>query len=95
MADAAANTEQTAEKSKATRVGVVASNKMDKTAVVVINRRIKHPLYKKYIKRSKKLYVHDAENTLNIGDTVEVSEITRPLSKKKRWKLERVIERAK
>lgn len=78
-----------------TRVGKVESDKMDKTIVVVIERLIKHRLYKKYIRRSKKLYVHDVRNDAHIGDTVEVAEMTRPLSKLKRWRLVRVIERAK
>lgn len=78
-----------------TRVGVVTSNKMDKTLVVTVDRLIKHRLYKKYIRRRKKLYVHDVENTANIGDRVEVAEMTRPLSKLKRWRLVRVVERAK
>ncbi len=78
-----------------TRVGKVVSNKMDKTCVVTIERQVKHPLYKKYIRRSKKLYVHDETNQAGIGDTVEVAEMTRPLSKLKRWRLVRVIEKAK
>jgi len=77
------------------RVGFVSSNKMDKTIIVNIDRLIKHRLYKKYIRRRKKLYVHDVENTANIGDKVEVAEMTRPLSKTKRWRLVRVLERAK
>jgi small subunit ribosomal protein S17 len=77
------------------RVGKVTSDKMNKTVVVSIDRLVKHPLYKKYIRRSKKLYVHDEQNTAKIGDTVEVAEVTRPLSKLKRWRLVRVVERAK
>jgi small subunit ribosomal protein S17 len=68
---------------------------MNKTCVVAIERMVKHPLYKKYIRRTKKLYVHDEANTTGIGDTVEVAEMTRPLSKLKRWRLVRVIEKAK
>ncbi len=75
------------------RVGVVVSNKMNQTAVVEITRRVKHPIYKKYIKRSKKFHVHDANNELNIGDRVQIEE-TRPLSKTKRWRLKSVVERA-
>lgn len=78
-----------------TRVGRVSSNKMDKSIVVTIDRLVKHPLYKKFIRRRKKLYVHDEQNLAGIGDTVEVAEMTRPLSKTKRWRLVRVIERAK
>lgn len=75
------------------RVGVVVSNKMNQTAVVEITRRVRHPVYKKYIKRSKKFHVHDANNELNIGDRVQIEE-TRPLSKTKRWRLKSVVEKA-
>ena len=77
-----------------TRVGKVVSNKMEKTIVVAIADNVRHPLYKKIIKRTIKLKAHDEENTCNIGDTVEIME-TRPLSKDKRWRLVNVIERAK
>lgn len=77
-----------------TRVGKVTSNKMDKTIVVAIEDHVKHPLYKKIVKRTYKLKAHDEENTCNIGDTVKVME-TRPLSKDKRWRLVEVVERAK
>lgn len=77
-----------------TRVGRVVSNKMDKTIVVAIEDNVRHPLYKKIIKRTIKLKAHDAENTCNIGDKVEVME-TRPISKDKRWRLVNVLERAK
>ena len=77
------------------RMGKVTSDGMNKTIVVTVDRLVKHRLYKKYIRRRKKLYVHDAENTANVGDTVEVAELTRPLSKMKRWRLVRVLERAK
>lgn len=77
------------------RTGTVASSKMDKTLVVIVDRLVKHPLYHKYIRRRKKLYVHDEANTAGAGDKVEVAEMTRPLSKLKRWRLVRVIERAK
>ena len=77
-----------------TRVGKVTSNKMDKTIVVAIEAHVKHPLYKKIVKRTYKLKAHDEENTCNIGDTVKVME-TRPLSKDKRWRLVEVVERAK
>ena len=73
-----------------TRVGKVTSNKMDKTIVVAIEDHVKHPLYKKIVKRTYKLKAHDEENTCNIGDTVKVME-TRPLSKDKRWRLVEVI----
>jgi small subunit ribosomal protein S17 len=77
-----------------TRVGKVVSNKMDKTIVVAVENRVKHPLYKKIVTRTYKLKAHDAENICNEGDTVKVME-TRPLSKDKRWRLVEVIERAK
>ena len=77
-----------------TRVGKVTSNKMDKTIVVAIEDHVKHPLYKKIVKRTYKLKAHDEENTCNIGDTVKVME-TRPISKDKRWRLVEVVARAK
>ena len=77
-----------------TRVGKVVSNKMDKTIVVAIEDHVKHPLYKKIVKRTYKLKAHDEENTCNIGDTLKVME-TRPLSKDKRWRLVEVVERVK
>ena len=75
------------------RVGRVLSNKMDKTIVVSVDRRVKHPLYGRYIKRSTKLMAHDGENTCQTGDIVRVVE-TRPLSKQKRWRVVEVVERA-
>lgn len=77
-----------------TRVGKVVSNKMDKTIVVAIVDNVRHPLYKKIIKRTVKLKAHDENNACNIGDRVEVME-TRPISKDKRWRLVQVIEKAK
>ena len=77
-----------------TRVGKVVSNKMDKTIVVAIEDNVRHPLYKKIIKRTVKLKAHDENNVCNIGDRVSVVE-TRPLSKDKRWRLVEVIEKAK
>ena len=77
-----------------TRVGKVVSSKMDKTIVVAIQDNVKHPLYKKIIKRTIKLKAHDEQNICNIGDRVEIME-TRPLSKDKRWRLVEVIEKAK
>ncbi|MDY2726179.1 MULTISPECIES: 30S ribosomal protein S17 [Anaerostipes] len=77
-----------------TRVGRVISDKMDKTIVVAIEDNVKHPLYKKIVKRTYKLKAHDENNECNIGDRVKVME-TRPLSKDKRWRLVEVIERAK
>ena len=77
-----------------TRVGKVVSDKMDKTIVVAIEDNVKHPLYKKIVKRTHKLKAHDENNECNIGDRVKVME-TRPLSKDKRWRLVEIIERAK
>ena len=77
-----------------TRIGQVVSDKMDKTIVVAIEDSVHHPLYKKTMKRTLKLKAHDENNECGIGDTVEVME-TRPLSKDKRWRLVRVIEKAK
>ena len=76
------------------RVGKVVSNKMDKTIVVAIEDRVKHPLYQKIVDRTYKLKAHDENNDANIGDRVRVME-TRPLSKDKRWRLVEIIERAK
>ena len=72
--------------------GVVVSDKMEKTVVVLVNRVIKHPVYKKYIKRRAKFMAHDEQNSARMGDTVEIIE-TRPLSKFKRWRLTRIVER--
>ncbi|MBO4476806.1 MAG: 30S ribosomal protein S17 [Lachnospiraceae bacterium] len=77
-----------------TRTGKVVSNKMDKTIVVAVEDNVKHPLYKKIVKRTYKLKAHDEENACGIGDTVKVME-TRPLSKDKRWRLVEIIEKAK
>ncbi|MCD7741602.1 MAG: 30S ribosomal protein S17 [Ruminococcus sp.] len=77
-----------------TRVGMVVSDKMDKTIVVAIEENVAHPLYKKIIKRTTKLKAHDENNECKIGDKVEVME-TRPLSKDKRWRLVKVLEQAK
>ena len=77
-----------------TRVGKVVSNKMDKTIVVAIEDHVKHPLYKKIVKRTYKLKAHVENNECNIGDTVKVME-TRPLSKDKRWRLVEIVEKVK
>ncbi len=77
-----------------TRVGRVISNKMDKTIVVAVEDHVKHPLYKKIVKKTYKLKAHDEQNVCNEGDTVRVME-TRPLSKDKRWRLVEIIEKAK
>ena len=76
------------------RVGIVVSDKMDKTIVVAIEDHVKHPIYGKIVKRTSKIHAHDANNECGVGDTVEVME-TRPLSKTKRWRLVQIIEKAK
>ena len=76
------------------RIGVVASNKMDKSIVVRIERKVKHALYGKFVKQTSRFVAHDEENTCNEGDTVKIME-TRPLSKSKNWRLVEIIERAK
>ncbi len=76
------------------RVGIVVSNKMQKSITVKIERSLEHPLYGKYMKRSKKLVAHDEKNESGIGDKVRIAE-TRPLSKTKRWRLVEIIEKAK
>ena len=87
-----ANTEQVV--NRRTLVGKVVSDASDKTVVVLVERRVPHKLYKKYITRSKKYHAHDAANEARIGDTVRISE-TRPLSKLKRWRLVEIVEKAK
>jgi len=77
-----------------TRQGKVVSNKMEKTITVTIERKVPHPVYKKYFKKTTKLMAHDEKNECNIGDVVKIME-TRPLSKIKRWRLIEVVEKAK
>ena len=76
-----------------TKVGVVVSNKMNKTVVVRVENLVQHPGYQKYIKRTNKFLAHNEENSLNVGDRVVIEE-TRPLSKRKRWKVSEVLEKA-
>ena len=76
------------------RIGVVTSNKMEKSIVVIVERKVKHPLYGKFVKKATKFIVHDQENTCNEGDKVKIME-TRPLSKNKNWRLVEILERAK
>jgi small subunit ribosomal protein S17 len=76
------------------RLGLVVSNKMDKTIVVEIQRRVQHPLYGKVVLRSERFKAHDEENQCDVGDTVEIME-TRPLSREKRWRLTRIVEKVK
>jgi small subunit ribosomal protein S17 len=75
------------------REGVVVSNAMNKTVVVTVSRLVKHPQYKKYVKRRKRFKAHDENNECNVGDRVAIAE-TRPLSKDKRWRVQKVLERA-
>ena len=77
-----------------TRVGIVVSDKMDKTIVVAIKTKVRHPLYGKMVNRTRKFKAHDEENACGIGDTVRIME-TRPISKDKRWRLVEIIEKAK
>ena len=92
MSESAATTpERSARK---VREGIVTSDKMDRTAVVTVTERVRHIRYNKTVQRSKKLYVHDETNDLNVGDRVRVME-TRPLSKLKRWRLVEVVEHAR
>jgi small subunit ribosomal protein S17 len=92
MADESA--EQESRNARKVREGVVVSNKMDKTVVVAVIERVRHPRYAKFVQRTKKLYVHDEGGEANVGDRVRVME-TRPLSKLKRWRVVEVLERAR
>jgi small subunit ribosomal protein S17 len=76
------------------RIGIVVSNKMDKSIAVNVERQLKHPMYGKFVRKSKRFIAHDEKNECNIGDTVRIME-TRPLSKNKNWRLVEIIERAK
>ena len=76
------------------RVGIVTSDKMDKSRVVAVERQLKHPVYKKFIKKTKKFMIHDENNESHVGDIVRMME-TRPLSARKRWRLVEIVERAK
>lgn len=77
-----------------TRTGVIVSNKMDKTVTVDVERKLRHPIYGKFVKKNKKFVAHDEKNDCNEGDTVRIME-TRPLSKRKRWRVVEILERAK
>jgi small subunit ribosomal protein S17 len=94
MADETAETTAAPRGARKLREGVVISNKMDKTAVVAVIERVRHPRYAKFVQRTKRLYVHDENNDVRPGDRVRVME-TRPLSKLKRWRIVEVLERAK
>jgi len=95
MAELARNQNAAVERnSRKTRVGMVVSDKMQKTVVVSIERRVQHPVYGKMVRRTKKLKAHDEQNEAKTGDTVRIME-TRPLSKDKRWRVVEIIERAR
>ena len=79
---------------RATKIGLVVSNKMNKTIVVQVIMKKAHPLYRRVVAKAKKFYAHDEQNTARVGDTVEIEE-TRPMSRLKRWKLKNIIQRAK
>ncbi len=86
--------EDTPRNTRRERVGVVTSDSMDKSIVVIVKRKVKHPIYGKFVNKSSKFMAHDEENTANTGDTVKISE-SRPISKNKKWRLVEIIERAK
>ena len=86
--------EQAERNARKVRVGLVVSDKMDKTITVAIERQVKHPIYGKFVKKTTKLKAHDETNDANAGDTVRIQE-TRPLSKTKRWRLVEIVERAR
>jgi small subunit ribosomal protein S17 len=86
--------ENTARNLRKERIGIVVSDKMDKTITVSVERKVKHPMYGKFVKMTKKFHAHDEKNDCGIGDTVRIME-TRPLSKLKNWRLVEIIERAK
>ena len=88
------NEKATERNARKTRTGLVVSDKMDKTVVVAIERRVPHPIYGKMITRTKRLKAHDEENSAKVGDTVRIVE-TRPLSKDKRWRVVEIVERAR
>ncbi|HYW32540.1 MAG TPA: 30S ribosomal protein S17 [Gemmatimonas sp.] len=92
--DAASSAEELDRTARKTRIGQVVSDKMDKTVVVRIDRRMPHPTYGKMVTRTARLKAHDEENSAKLGDTVRIME-TRPLSKDKRWRLVEIVERAR
>jgi small subunit ribosomal protein S17 len=92
--EAVANTNSVDRNLRKTRIGVVSSNKMDKTITVNVERKVKHPLYGKFVKKTTKFHAHDEKNECSIGDTVKIME-ARPLSKTKRWRLVEIVEKVK
>lgn len=93
MSEQMVETSDSARRSKAL-VGRVISDKMNKTITVLVERRVKHPLYKKYVRRNSKFHVHDESNECRLGDTVSIKQC-RPLSKTKAWRLQEILERAR
>ncbi len=87
------NTEKVKKALRRTLIGTVTSNKMDKTVVVMVNRRFQHPIYGKFIQRRKKYMAHDPQNACNLGDKVLIEE-SRPISRRKRWMVKEILERA-
>lgn len=85
---------ETTRNTRRERIGVVVSNSMEKSIVITVKQKVKHPIYGKFVNKTTRFMAHDEENTCNVGDTVKISE-TRPLSKNKRWRLIEIIERAK
>ena len=85
---------ETTRNTRRERVGVVVSNSMEKSIVITVKQKVKHPIYGKFVNKTSRFMAHDQENSCNVGDTVKISE-TRPLSKSKRWRLVEIIERAK
>ena len=94
MAEIQENAQTVNRNSRKTRIGTVVSDKMDKTVVVSIERRVQHPVYGKMVRRTRRLKAHDEKNDAKTGDTVRIME-TRPLSKDKRWRLVEIVERAR
>ena len=92
--EATTTTNSVVRKLRKTRIGVVSSNKMDKTITVAVERKVKHPIYGKFVKKTTKFHAHDEKGECTIGDVVKIME-TRPLSKTKRWRLVEIVEKAK
>ena len=85
---------ETTRNTRRERIGVVVSNSMEKSIVITVRQKVKHPIYGKFVNKTTRFMAHDEENSCNVGDTVKISE-TRPLSKNKRWRVVEIIERAK
>ena len=85
---------ETTRNTRRERIGVVVSSSMEKSIVIAVKQKVKHPIYGKFVNKTSRFMAHDEENSCNVGDTVKISE-TRPLSKNKRWRLVEIIERAK